>query len=481
MRVAAVHTAGVRHHWRVTALTPDRSAAAALGAALRRLGYVEDTLDELLDEDAFSGKPEDVLVAARRLPDSRLGTAIRLLFLQLPVPEADAVRAFGRKAVDALAVTGLAAVRGEVVPRSRLVPIGDVLLASDGFTRDADDPPDYVASYTPTARTCDVLTVRKRGRRALDVGTGSGIHALLAARNHREVVAVDVNPRALAYTALNAALNGFDNVECRAGSFFAPVEGETFDLITCNAPYVVSPEQRWAYRDSGLRGDDLTANLVDATAAHLARGGYATLLGSWLVTGDGDAEARPVAWVGGTGCDGWVLASPETDPLGHAASWNAQFFGDPAGYEAALDEWTAYLAVLGARGVVEGAILLHRRDEGRPTIRVDEIDEDELEPAGDQIRRAFANRARLAGLRFSDLPESRLARAMPLRVERAVGRGGGELALDAGTNSALPATATGIRVVEGLDGKTTLKRLGADRAALSLCRDLLELGALRIA
>ena len=48
-----------------------------------------------------------------------------------------------------------------------------------------------------------------------------------------------------------------------------------------------------------------------------------------------------------------------------------------------------------------------------------------------------------------------------------------------GTNSVLPATATGIRVVEALDGKATLKRLGADRAALSLCRDLLELGALR--
>jgi methylase of polypeptide subunit release factors len=463
----------------VTAPTPDRKAAAALGSALRKLGYVEDALDDLLDEDAFSGKPEDVLVAARRLPKSRLGTAIRLLFLQLPVPKAEAIDALGRKAVEALASTGLAELRGDVVPTARLVPIADVLLASDGFSRDADDPPDYVASYTPTARTCDVLTVRKRGRRALDVGTGSGIHALLAARRHREVVAVDVNPRALAYTALNAALNGFDNVECRIGSFFAPVEGESFDLITCNAPYVVSPEHRWAYRDSGFRGDDLTAHLVGATAAHLADGGYATLLGSWLVTRGDDPEERPVKWVGETGCDGWVLASPVTDPLGHAAGWNAQFFGDPAGYEAALDEWTAYLAELGARGVVEGAILLHRRGEGRPTVRVDEIDEDSLEPSGDQIRRAFANRARLAGMRFSDVPTLRLARAMPLRIARGVGRRGGELALDAGTNSELPATATGIRVVEGLNGKATLKRLGADRAALSLCRDLLELGALR--
>jgi methylase of polypeptide subunit release factors len=460
---------------------PDRAAAAALGTALRRLGYVEDELDELLDEDAFKGGREEVLVAERRLPASKLGTAVRLLFLQLPVPEAEAVDALGRPAVAALAATGLAELLGDVVPHARLVPIGDVLLASDGFTRDADDPPDYVASYTPTARTCDLLTVRKRGKRALDVGTGSGIHALLAARHHRHVVAVDVNPRALAYTALNAALNGLDNVECRPGSFFEPAAGETYDLITCNAPYVVSPENRWTYRDSDFHGDDVSAHVVAAAAAHLAQGGYATMLGSWLVTGDGDSEERPVAWVEETGCDGWVLASQETDALGHAVSWNAEFFGDTATYTAALDEWTRYLAELGARAVAEGAILLHRRGAERATVRVDEIDEESLEPAGTQIRRAFANRARLEGMQSRDLPAARLARAMPLNFERALGKRSGELALDGGTRSLLPATKTAAGIVERLDGKATLSRLGADRAAVSLCRELLELGALRFA
>jgi methylase of polypeptide subunit release factors len=460
---------------------PDRAAAAALGAALRRLDYVEEKLEELLDEDAFSGGREEVLVAERRLPRSKLATAVRLLFLQLPVPEADAVDALGRKAVEALAATGLAELGSDVVPHSRLLPIDDVLLASDGFTRDADDPPDYVASYTPTARTCDVLTPRKRGKRALDVGTGSGIHALLAARHNRHVVAVDVNPRALAYTELNAALNELDNVECRDGSFFEPAGDETYDLITCNAPYVVSPEHRWIYRDSGFRGDDLTAHLVAAAGDHLAPGGYATLLGSWLVTGDGDSEERPAAWVEETGCDGWVLASPEFDPLAHAASWNAQFFGDTAAYDAVLDEWTAYLAGLGARGVAEGAILLYRRGAERATIRVDEIDEESLEPADKQIRRAFANRARLAGIRNLDLLGMRLARAMPLSFERGLGRRSGELALDGGTRSMLPATPAAAKLVERLDGKTTLRRLGADRGAVSLCRELLELGALGFA
>ena len=182
-----------------------------------------------------------------------------------------------------------------------------------------------------------------------------------------------------------------------------------------------------------------------------------------------------------TGCDGWVLASPEIDPLGYAASWNSEFFEDTAAYNAVLDEWTAYLTKLGARGVAEGAILLHRRDAKRATIRVDEIDEDSLEPAGKQIRLAFANRARLEGMRKRDLLGARLARAMPLGYERTLGKRVGELALEGGTGSMLYATQGSAKLVERLDGKTTLQRLGADAAAVSVCRELLELGALRFA
>jgi len=449
---------------------PDRAAAATLGAALRALHYDGDTVSDLIGDDV-AGSREEVVVAERRLSESPVETAIRLLYLELPVPAVGVASGIA----EALLSLGLASRTGdELVPHSRVVPVDDTLLASDGFTRDADDPPDYVATYTPTARTCDLLTPRVRGRRALDVGTGSGIHALLAARHVRHVVATDVNPRALAYTEMNAALNGLDNVECRSGSFFEPAGDETFDLITCNAPFVVSPEQRWAYRDSAFHGDDLTAHVVRETAAHLADGGYATVLGSWLIVDEDEPEARPASWVKATGCDAWILTSIESDALEHAASWNDSFFADADAYASVLEQWTRYLRELGAHGVAEGAILLNRNG-GKPTLRIDEIDEDTLDDADAQIRRAFKNRRR-----SKDLLDAKLARAMPLRLERTLGKKKAEVVLEEGTCSILPATPEAVDVVERLDGKKTLRKLGADKRAVKLCRELLELGALTI-
>jgi predicted nicotinamide N-methyase len=46
------------------------------------------------------------------------------------------------------------------------------------------------------------------GRRVLDLGTGSGVAAIVAAQAGALVTAVDVDPRAVTATRMNAALNG---------------------------------------------------------------------------------------------------------------------------------------------------------------------------------------------------------------------------------------------------------------------------------
>ena len=151
-----------------------------------------------------------------------------------------------------------------------------------------------------------------------------------------------MNPRALAFTSLNAALNGLDNIETRLGNLFAPVAGESFDLITCNAPYVISPETKWQYRDGGLPADEFSARVVEGAAAALDDDGYATLLVSWLAKSEDDPDGRVYEWLDGNGCDAWVLGLAGADPLEHASTWNDHLVDDHAALGKALDDWTAY-------------------------------------------------------------------------------------------------------------------------------------------
>ena len=171
--------------------------------------------------------------------------------------------------------------------------------------------------------------------------------------------------------------------------------------------------------------------------------------------------------------------------------------------EATLDEWTRYFAELGTSWVSEGAILLHRRPGAKYTVRIDEVDEDELDPADAQIRRAFAAREQLAELRRrADLLERRVAPARALRLEHELAAGGGApvlrrtlVRLDEGTNPVLESDPRAAEVIGSLNGAGTLASavdavarghgLSRDeteklrRRTLRLAHELLELGALR--
>ena len=476
----------------------DRAAAAAAREALDAVGYREQRIVDLLGEDGPGADAADVPVFERRLPSSPLATAVRLLLLQLPVPAAGAERALGAKGADALVAVGLAERRGDALePRGRIMPVEGLLLACDTFPSGSADPPGYVAAFTPTASWCAALTPRRRVERALDVGTGNGAQALLAARHSGHVVATDVNPRALAFTALNAALNGFANVETRLGNLFAPVAGESFDLITCNAPYVISPETKWQYRDGGLPADEFSARVVEGAAAALADDGYATLLVSWLSESEDEPDGRVYEWLDGNGCDAWVLGLAGADPLEHASTWNDHLVDDDAALGQALDLWTDYFRGLDVGWITEGAVLLHRRS-GRPHgPRIDPVAADELEHAGAQIERAFAAHGLLAELEDEDeLLDAPLALAdnvsLETRFDPHTRERDARLLLDEGTYPDVELAPAVADALAALDGDSTLRegidRLGLPRKAenavraeaLDALRDLLELGFLEL-
>jgi release factor glutamine methyltransferase len=88
-----------------------------------------------------------------------------------------------------------------------------------------------------------VQTLAARGpaapnQTALDLGAGSGVGALAAARMGYGVVAVDINAEAVRNTRINVLLNCQEGrVDVRQGNVFEPVRGERFDLVLFNPPF----------------------------------------------------------------------------------------------------------------------------------------------------------------------------------------------------------------------------------------------------
>ena len=118
-----------------------------------------------------------------------------------------------------------------------------------------------------------VLAEVREGERVLDMGTGSGVNAILAATKGAQVLAVDINPQAVEAARANAEENGVAHmVEVRVSDVFSEVEGR-FDVIVFDPPF------RWfrprslleaAMTDEGYRA--MTTFFRDARQ-YLADGG----------------------------------------------------------------------------------------------------------------------------------------------------------------------------------------------------------------
>jgi release factor glutamine methyltransferase len=125
---------------------------------------------------------------------------------------------------------------------------------------------------------------------ALDMGTGSGIGAIFAARAGWRVVGVDLNPDAVRCARINILLNRLeDRVDTRQGDLFAPVEGERFDLILFNPPFYRGvPEDDL---DRAWRGTDVMERFAAGLLTALNPGGRALI----VLSTDGDGPGMLAA------------------------------------------------------------------------------------------------------------------------------------------------------------------------------------------
>jgi release factor glutamine methyltransferase len=111
----------------------------------------------------------------------------------------------------------------------------------------------------------------------LDMGTGSGIGAIFAAKHARRVVAIDINRAAVRCAKINVCLNDLeDKIEVRHSDLFASVETERFDLVLFNPPFFRGTPR--SDRDRAWRSNDVVERFAAELEAHLKPGGSALVL-----------------------------------------------------------------------------------------------------------------------------------------------------------------------------------------------------------
>ena len=124
-----------------------------------------------------------------------------------------------------------------------------------------------------------------RDAEVLDMGTGSGVCAVFAARHARRVVAVDINASAVRCARINTLLNRVDDrIDVRHGDLFEPVAGQRFDLVLFNPPFLTGEARN--DRDRAWRANGVGERFAEGLAMHLKPGGAALLLLSTF----GDAQ-----------------------------------------------------------------------------------------------------------------------------------------------------------------------------------------------
>ena len=461
-----------------------------------KIGDALGTGDEILSRAA------DIPVQLRQLEQhGAFGALVRLFILDLEVPVDQLAPAIAPLTVDDLARLRVVELGDGVArPLVRIVPHDQLLITSDDRLHAGEPAPaDHVPGVHRPSVTLAHLTVRRAVRSFLDLGTGCGVEALFASAHAERVLATDVSPRAINFAAFNAQLNVAPNIEFRAGSWFDPIGDERFDTIACNPPYVISPASEYIYRDSGLKGDSVSEQVVRGVPAHLEDGGFATIAISWIADPEAEAALPVRRWVQDSGCDAWLLHYRTDQPLETAAAWNQTESRDPVRYAELIDTWLAYYRELGIRGIAYGSLVLRRR-AGANWFRTDPLPPGRLKAASDHILRVFAAHDLLAGAADGELLLGERLRVVPrATVEQRVRFYEGAprieemtLTLDEGVGFQAGMDPQVLHLLTQLDGSRTLREALAEgakregvsdveryaRAGLPAARRMFELGFL---
>lgn len=353
----------------------------------------EGVLEALNIKDVASIRGDDIARLLRRTDrGTPLDILIRLFLIEVPCDVTAVEKAIEPLKLTSLEQVGLIQINGPQVSAAvKLLPYQNLILAFDSpCMLQTDQAENYVMGVGRSTLTLANLTIRRHSRLTLDLGSGCGTQALLAAEHSDRVSAVDRNPRAVQLTNFNAKLNAMSHVAAFEGNLFEPVHGQTFDLVITNPPFVISPEMRYIYRDGGMQADQICRKIAHEVPSFLNEGGFCQILCNWVENSGQNWYERLAKWFDGTGCDVWVIRSETLDAETYAATWIRHTEqAEPDRFAGRFEEWMAYYAAEGIHTIGAGLITM-RRTSGRSNwFRADDAPNKMLGPCGEYILQGF--------------------------------------------------------------------------------------------
>jgi SAM-dependent methyltransferase len=202
----------------------------ALGAQLRSAGLSPRGLATWAGTDRISALPSVLPAHVTREP---VPAAVALSLFVAGVPLA--MERAKSLPLEALIQAKLLAVHGnDVYAPAAILPLGPSLIVCDRL--DVPDAVDRVSWPDDSSHhLVGAIAPNKRRKRWLDIGCGSAFTQLALPNLADVMLAIDINPRSIAYARQGALLSGVDRLEARHVGVDA-IDGARADFVTCNAP-----------------------------------------------------------------------------------------------------------------------------------------------------------------------------------------------------------------------------------------------------
>lgn len=301
------------------------------------------------------------------LPITPLADLVRLFLIRAQVPRERVADSLSEHNVCCLEALGLLRTEGGVCQGEvDLFCSGGLLLVTDHrYTIRPEDhlDEDPVMYIGMDSHGLVQTAPRSHCRCLLDLCCGSGIQGLVGSRYADEIVAVDLNPRAVRFARFNAQLNGLVNYRAVLGNLYDAVPGERFDSILANPPFVPSPDHTLKYRDGGASGENVLQVIVEGARKHLSPDGRLCIVTD--LVGASTYGTKLERWFGSSGGQGLILTTADRDEIlfsvPHCHAPFAQSFNS---YNANLDNWIVNFRSAKLDAVNFGYILVWNGPDG---------------------------------------------------------------------------------------------------------------------